>query len=197
MGPRATYHYFYHHPANSTCETATAEREHELSDDSPIHRVRRFRIDPQRKADNTHVTKKRDTPMGPKPSKIVTAGNKIMPYETPSKMLRSRPRKTGGSKEVILKQRWTMYEGFDAVLTPLVAVAQAALTRLRSGLFGAGRRGLWGTGKVLYECVQEVRRDEVSVDWHVHIGARPFLETRVGVRRGVGSESSSSSLSES
>lgn len=78
-----------------------------------------------------------------------------------------------------------------------MAVAQAALTRLRSGLFGAGRRGLRGTERVLYECVQEPRRDEVSVDWHVHIGTRPFLETFVGVRRGVGSESSSSSLSES
>ncbi len=98
---------------------------------------------------------------------------------------------------MILKQRWTMYEGCEAVLTPLVAVAQAALTRLRSGLFGAGRNGLWGAGRVLYEWVQGARRDEVSVDWHVHIGARPFLEAFVGVRRGVGSESSSSSLSES
>lgn len=70
-----------------------------------------IRKDPKRKADNTHVTKKRDTPMGPKPSKMATAGNKIMPYETPSRILRSRPRKTGGSKDVILKQRWTIYEG--------------------------------------------------------------------------------------
>ena len=135
--------------------------------------------------------------MGPKPSKMAVAGNKIMPYETASKMLRSRPRKTAGSKEVILKQRWTMYEGCETVLTPLVAVAQAPLTRLRNGLFGAGRSGFWDVGRVLYECVQEARRDEVSVDWHVHLEARPFLETFVGVRRGVGSESSSSSLSES
>ena len=135
--------------------------------------------------------------MGPKPSKMVMVGNKIMPYDTPSKTLRSRPRKTGGSKEVILTQRWMMYEGCETVLAPLVAVAQADLTRLRSGLFVAGRRGLWGAGRVLHECVQEPRRDEVSVDWHVHIGIRPFLEILVGVRRGVGSESSSSSLSES
>ena len=36
MGPKATYHYLDHHPADSTCETATAEREYELGDDSPI-----------------------------------------------------------------------------------------------------------------------------------------------------------------
>lgn len=30
-----TYHYFYHHAAVSTCETATAERVHELGDDCP------------------------------------------------------------------------------------------------------------------------------------------------------------------
>lgn len=35
MAGKTTYYYLYHHPADSTCETATAEREHELGDDSP------------------------------------------------------------------------------------------------------------------------------------------------------------------
>jgi len=40
MGSKETYHYLYHHPADSTRETATAEREHELGDDSPIQGAR-------------------------------------------------------------------------------------------------------------------------------------------------------------
>jgi hypothetical protein len=58
---------------------------------------------PKGKGDTTHVTKKRDTPMGPKPSKMAPAGNMIIPYETPSKILRSNPRKTAGREEKILK----------------------------------------------------------------------------------------------
>lgn len=61
--------------------------------------------DPRGKGDRTHVTKKRDTPMGPNPLKMVPAGNMIIPYETPSKMLRSKPRKTAGSEEKTLKPR--------------------------------------------------------------------------------------------
>jgi hypothetical protein len=33
---RATYHYFYHHAAISTCEITTAQRVHELRGDRPV-----------------------------------------------------------------------------------------------------------------------------------------------------------------
>ena len=145
--------------------------------------------------------------MGPKPSKTAPAGNKIIPYETPSKMLRSKPRKTAGSEEKILKLRWAMYEGCETALAPLVAVVQADLTRLRRDRFGAGRsgpggceepRGYGGAGRVLYVCWQVPRRrDEVSVGGQVGIGIRPCWGTFMGVRRCVRFGNSPASLSES
>lgn len=96
---------------------------------------------------------------------------------------------------MILKPRWMMYEGCETVLAPLAAVLQAALTRLRNDRFVVAFKE--GAGRVLYECGKEPSRDEVSVDEHACIGTRPCLLIFVGVRRGVGSESSSSSLSES
>ena len=93
-----------------------------------------------------------------------------------------------------------MYEGCEAVLAPLVAVAQAALTRLRSDRSGAGRSGLGecgGIGEPPYVCGQAPRRrEEVSVSGKVGIGVRTCWGAFVGVCRGVGSKSSSSELSE-
>ena len=139
--------------------------------------------------------------MGPKPSKMVPAGNKIIPYETPSKMLRSKPRKTAGSEEKILKPRCVICEGCETFLAPLVAVFQATLMRLRKDRSGAGRSGpgdCRGAGRVLYVCGNVPRRrDEPSVGGQVGIGIRPCWATVVGGRRGVGFNSSSPSLSES
>jgi hypothetical protein len=91
-----------------------------------------------------------------------------------------------------------MYEGCEAVL---MAAVQAALTRLRSDRFGAGRSGLGELGsadRVLYVCGHVARRrDEVSVSWKVGTVTRLRWGTFVGVCRGVGPESSSSSFSES
>lgn len=93
-----------------------------------------------------------------------------------------------------------MYEGCETVLAPLVAVAQAALTRLRSDRSGAGRSGLGECGGIeeaLYVCGRAPRRrEEVSVSGKVGIGVRTCWGTFGGVCRGVGSKSSSSSLSE-
>jgi hypothetical protein len=94
-----------------------------------------------------------------------------------------------------------MYEGCETVLAPLVVMAQAALTRLRSDRFEAGRSGsreCGSAGKVLYVCGRvPKRRDEASMGGEVGIGTRTCWERAVGERRGVGSESSSSSSAES
>lgn len=93
-----------------------------------------------------------------------------------------------------------MYEGCETVLAPLVAVAQAALTRLRKDRFVVGRSGpgdCGGAGMVLYVCGHVPRRSEdASVSGHVGLGIRTCCGTLVGVRRGVGDNSSSISLSE-
>ncbi len=139
--------------------------------------------------------------MGPNPSKMAPEGNRIIPYETPSKMLRSKPRKTAGSEEKILKPRLAMCDGCETVLAPLVADFQAAFTRLRSDRFEAGRSGpgdFGGAGRVLYVCRNVPRRrDEPSVGGPVGNGIRPCWDTVAGVCRDVGSDSSSLALSES
>lgn len=84
------------------------------------------------------MTKNRDTPIGPNPSKMAPAGKRIMPYDTPSKMLSSRPRKTAGRDVAMRKDRSSMYAGRATVFAPLRDACQALLNCLRSGRFVKG-----------------------------------------------------------
>jgi len=62
------------------------------------------------------VTKNMETPIGPKPSNIGPAGNRIIPYETPSRMLSNNPRKTAGREMNVRWSKLLQNPGWVAIL---------------------------------------------------------------------------------
>jgi hypothetical protein len=83
---------------------------------------------------DTYVTKNMETPMGPNPSNILPAGNRIIPYETPSRTFRSSPRKTAGSARNERHRRLLQKLGFAAVFAFDRLLSKARRKRFPSDL---------------------------------------------------------------